>query len=54
VRGWATAFERLLGDAGLAGRLTAAARDLVRAHYTLERTAERTEAVYLEALARRG
>jgi glycosyltransferase involved in cell wall biosynthesis len=54
VPGWAAALERLLGDAALAGRLAAAGRDLVRTHYTLERTAERTEAVYLEALTRRG
>jgi glycosyltransferase involved in cell wall biosynthesis len=54
VPGWAAALERLLGDAAWAGRLAAAGRDLVRTHYTLERTAERTEAVYLEALTRRG
>lgn len=51
---WAGAFARLLADAPFAARLAAAARQLVRTQYTLERTAERTEAVYLEALARRG
>lgn len=51
---WAAAFERLLGDPRLAADLSAAGRALVRTHHTLERTAERTETVYLEALARRG
>lgn len=54
VRGWAAAFERLLGDSRWAGGLAAAARALVRQQYTIERTAEATEAVYLEALGRRG
>ncbi|HWZ28325.1 MAG TPA: glycosyltransferase family 4 protein [Gemmatimonadales bacterium] len=48
---WAAAFERLLADDGLASRLGAAGRLRVRTHFTLERTAERTEAVYREALA---
>ena len=52
--GWAAAFERVLGDAAFAARIGGLGRDLVRGDYTLERTAERTEAVYLEALARRG
>src|SRR5207302_9182624 len=50
---WAAALERLLGDAGLAHRLAQAGRALVRREFTLERTAEHTEAVYREALARR-
>jgi len=50
---WAAALERLLDDAGFAHRLGQAGRALVRREYTLERTAERTEAVYREALARR-
>jgi glycosyltransferase involved in cell wall biosynthesis len=54
ARAWARALERTLGDARFAGGLAAAARALVRTGYTLERTAEGTEAVYLEALARRG
>jgi len=52
-RAWAGAFARVLGDRALAARLGQAGRDLVRREYTLERTAERTEGVYLEALARR-
>src|SRR5438132_863622 len=50
---WAAALERLLGDAGFAQRLAQAGRALVRRDFTLERTAERTEAVYREALERR-
>jgi len=50
---WARGFERLLGDDALAARLGAAGRRRVRGEFTLERTAERTEAVYREALARR-
>jgi glycosyltransferase involved in cell wall biosynthesis len=50
---WAQALDRVLGDAGLARRLGRAGRELVRRDFTLERTAERTEAVYREALARR-
>ena len=53
-RAWAAAFERLLGNPGLAAQLAAAGRDLVRTHHTAEQTAARTEAVYLEALGRRG
>ena len=52
-RGWAAAFERLLADPALATRLARAGRDLVRSDFTMERTVERTEAVYREALARR-
>jgi glycosyltransferase involved in cell wall biosynthesis len=48
---WAAAFERLLADDGLASRFGAAGRLRVRTHFTLARTAERTEAVYREALA---
>ena len=50
---WAAALERLLGDASLATRLAAAARDVVTRDFTLERTVERTETVYREAVARR-
>lgn len=49
ARGWARALDALLGDQALAARLGRAGRDLVRRDYTLERTAERTEAVYREA-----
>jgi glycosyltransferase involved in cell wall biosynthesis len=51
--GWTSALERLLGDGDTAARLAAAGRALVRREFTLARTAERTEAVYREALARR-
>ena len=50
---WAEALERLLGDGGQARRLAQAGRALVRREFTLERTGERTEAVYREALGRR-
>jgi glycosyltransferase involved in cell wall biosynthesis len=50
---WARALDRLLGQPELARDLAAAGRSLVRADFTLARTAERTEAVYHEALARR-
>jgi len=50
---WARALERLLGDAPARDRLAAAGRARVRREFTLERTAERTEAVYEEARARR-
>jgi L-malate glycosyltransferase len=50
---WAEALARLLGDGGFSRRLAAAGRAYVRREFTLERTADRTEAVYREALARR-
>ena len=50
---WAAALTRVLGEAGLASRLAQAGRDLVRREFTTERTAERTELVYREALERR-
>lgn len=50
---WARALDRLLGDIPARARLAAAGRDRVRREFTLQRTAERTEAVYEEALARR-
>src|SRR6266513_5165202 len=43
---WARAVERLTADEGLAAGLARAGRDLVRRTFTLERTAEQTEAVY--------
>src|SRR6266702_4283020 len=48
---WARALDRVLGDADLAGRIARAGRELVRREFTIERAAERTEAVYREALA---
>jgi len=50
---WAAALERVLGNDALSSRLGRGGRELVRREFTLERTAERTEAVYREALARR-
>ena len=52
-REWAPALDSLLGDAGRRARLGAAGRARVRAEFGLDRTAERTEAVYREALASR-
>src|SRR5438093_1048454 len=50
---WAAALEQMLGDGEASRRLGQAGRTLVRREFTLERTAERTELVYREALARR-
>src|SRR5256886_921195 len=50
---WAGALERVLGDREFAQRIARAGRDRVRREFTLERTAELTEAVYREALERR-
>lgn len=52
-RAWARGLERVLGDREFAQRIARAGRDLVRREFTLERTVERTEAVYREALERR-
>lgn len=52
-RQWGRALDRLLSDRELAARIGRAGRDLVRRDYTIERTAERTEAVYREAATRR-
>ena len=50
---WARAVDRLAADRDFAARLARAGRELVRRAFTLERTAERTEAVYRDAVARR-
>lgn len=50
---WAAALERLLGDPAFASRVGRAGQALVRREYSLERTVERTEAVYREAMERR-
>ena len=50
---WARALERLLGDDAFRRRVADAGRDLVRREFTIPRTAERTETVYREAIARR-
>ncbi len=52
-RAWATQLDAILRDPDARARVAAAARALVRTGYTLERTAERTEAVYREVLAER-
>ncbi len=50
---WALALDRVLGDAAFRARIAGAGRALVRCDFTLDRTAERTEAVYGEAIERR-
>src|SRR5437867_3000726 len=50
---WAQALAQVLGDREFAGRIARRGRELVRREFTLERTAERTEVVYREALERR-
>jgi L-malate glycosyltransferase len=47
---WGSAIERLLGDASLRGRLSPAARRTARETFSLERTVERTAALYREVL----
>jgi glycosyltransferase involved in cell wall biosynthesis len=53
-RAWAAAIERVLGDPALAGRLGAAARHTARVTFSLERTVERTLALYRELVPRAG
>ncbi len=50
---WARALARVLGDAEFSRRIARAGWERVHREFTLERTAERSEAVYREALARR-
>src|SRR5947209_10603822 len=50
---WARALARVLGDREFAGRIARRGSELVRREFTLERTVERTEAEYREALERR-
>ncbi len=50
---WARALDRVLGDGAFRARIARAGRELVRRDFTLARTAERTEAVYGEAIERR-
>ncbi|HEV8303605.1 MAG TPA: glycosyltransferase family 4 protein [Gemmatimonadales bacterium] len=50
---WARALDRVLSDGAFRARIGRAGRELVRRDFTLERTAERTEAVYREAVERR-
>jgi len=51
VAAWVAALARLLDDRDGARRLAQAGRVRVRHDFTIERTAERTEAVYREAIA---
>jgi glycosyltransferase involved in cell wall biosynthesis len=53
VAAWARALHRLAVDGEATAALAAAGRTLVRREFTLERTTDRTEVVYREALARR-
>jgi glycosyltransferase involved in cell wall biosynthesis len=48
---WATAIDRVLGDAGLAGRLGAAARHTARETFSLERTVRDTRDLYRAIVA---
>src|SRR5213083_1303036 len=50
---WARSLARVLDDAEFAARIARHGRELVRREFTLERSAERTEAVYREAVERR-
>jgi L-malate glycosyltransferase len=47
---WAGAIERVLSDPGLAARLGDAGRRTARGTYALDRTVERTAALYREVL----
>ena len=48
---WGAAIERVLGDAALAARLGSAARRTARVTFSLDRTVERTLALYRSLLA---
>src|SRR2546430_13784518 len=50
---WARSLARVLDDAEFAARIARHGRELVRREFTLERSAERTEAGYREAGERR-
>ena len=50
---WARDLTSLLENAELRRRLALAGRELVRREFTMQRTAERTEVVYAEAIERR-
>jgi glycosyltransferase involved in cell wall biosynthesis len=50
---WTRALERMLGDDDFRTRVAHAGRSLAHREFTIPRTAERTEVVYREALARR-
>ncbi len=50
---WTRALERMLGDDEFRSRIARAGRALARGDFTMQRTAERTEVVYREAIERR-
>src|SRR5439155_983756 len=50
---WPRSLAGVLADAEFAARIARRGRELVRREFTLERSAERTEAVYREAVERR-
>ncbi len=50
---WTRALERMLRDDELRAHVARAGRALARGEFTMARTAERTEAVYREAIERR-
>jgi L-malate glycosyltransferase len=50
---WTRALERMLGDDAFRTRAARTGRELVHREFTIARTAERTEVVYREAMARR-
>ncbi|HEX9485517.1 MAG TPA: glycosyltransferase family 4 protein [Gemmatimonadales bacterium] len=50
---WGQALARVLGDREFGARIAGRGRELVRKEFTLQRTAERTEAEYRAALERR-
>jgi glycosyltransferase involved in cell wall biosynthesis len=50
---WTRALDRMLGDDALRARVAVSGQALVRSDFTMPRTAERTEVVYREAIARR-
>jgi glycosyltransferase involved in cell wall biosynthesis len=50
---WASAIEELLSDRIMAGRLGALARTTAREEFSMARTIERTQSLYLEVLAAR-
>ena len=50
---WTRALERMLGDDEFRGHVARAGRALVREEFTMQRTAERTEVIYREAIERR-
>jgi len=52
-KAWTRALDRMLGDDALRERVARSGRDLARREFTIPRAAERTEAVYREAIERR-